>query len=87
MSTYLVTVIRTGNSYALRVPKQYVEDAQLTLGQKALIGLPIAKPKQDRARIQELIRQLQEINSYSYIGNPVEWQRGIRKDRPLPGRA
>lgn len=86
MSNYIATVIKTGNSYALRVPKKYVEDAQLELGQKATIQLPTPQPKQDRKRIQELLKQLQEIGAYKDIKDPVAWQREIRKDRPLPGR-
>lgn len=85
MNTYTATVVKTGNSYALRVPKRYVEDAQLTSGQKTTITLPIPEPKQNRQRIQEIIRQLQEIGAYSDIKDPVAWQRKVRKDRPLPG--
>lgn len=86
MSNYVATVIKTGNSYALRVPKQYVEAAQLKLGQKATIGLPLPDQKQDRNKIQETIRQLQQTGVYKEIQDPVAWQREIRKDRPLPGR-
>lgn len=86
MHKYTATVIKTGNSYALRVPKKYVEDAQLKSGQKAVIALPIPEPKQNRARIQELLRQLQETGAYKDVKDPVAWQRAIRKDRPLPGR-
>lgn len=71
MSTYITTVIKTGNSYALRVPMQYVEDGKLELGHKAIISLPIAQPKQDRKRIQEILRQLQEIGAYKHIADPV----------------
>lgn len=86
MNNYTATVIKTGNSYALRVPKKYVDDAQLKLGQKTPILPPMVQPKQNRARIQEIIRQLQEIEAYKDIKDPVAWQREIRKDRPLPGR-
>lgn len=86
MSNYTVTVIKTGNSYALRVPKKYVEDAQLELGQKTAISLPVTKHKQDRSKIQEIIRQLQETSVYEDIKDPVAWQRELRKDRSLPGR-
>jgi antitoxin component of MazEF toxin-antitoxin module len=86
MSNYIATVIKTGNSYALRVPKKYMDDARLKLGQKASIQLPTPEPKQDRKRIQELLRQLQEIGAYKDIKDPVKWQRDVRKDRPLPGR-
>src|SRR5260370_942683 len=87
MSNYIATVIKTGNSYALRVPKKYVEDAQLKLGKKATIQLPTPEPKQNRQRIQSILRQLQEIGgAYKTIEDPVAWQREIREDRPLPGR-
>jgi antitoxin component of MazEF toxin-antitoxin module len=86
MNSYIVTVIKTGNSYALRVPKKYVQDAQLTLGQKTAIQLPVPEPKQNRTRIQELLRQLQAIGAYKSIKDPVAWQQEIRKDRSLPGR-
>lgn len=86
MNKYLTTVIRTGNSYALRVPKQYIVDAKLELGQKAAIQLPISEVRQNRDRIQSILTQLQEIGAYKDIKDPVAWQRKMRKDRPLPGR-
>jgi antitoxin component of MazEF toxin-antitoxin module len=86
MNKYTATVIKTGNSYALRVPKKYVEDAQLKSGQKTIIALPIPELKQNRGKIQEILRQLHEIGVYKDIKDPVAWQREIRKDRPLPGR-
>jgi antitoxin component of MazEF toxin-antitoxin module len=86
MSNYIATVIKTGNSFALRVPKKYVEDGGLRLGQKATIQLPIPQPRQNHKRIQDLLRQLQEIGAYKDIKDPVAWQREIRKDRSLPGR-
>ena len=86
MNNYNVTVIKTGNSYALRVPKQYVEDAHLQLGQKTSISLPIPEHKQDRKKIQETLQRLQETGVYKDVKDPVAWQREIRKDRSLPGR-
>ena len=86
MSNYIVTVIKTGNSYALRVPKRYVEDAKLLLGQKTTIDLPRQSTKQNKAEIQEILRQLAELKPYKNIVDPVAWQREIRSDRTLPGR-
>ncbi len=86
MSRYTATVIKTGNSYALRVPKKYVDDARLEVGQKATIQLPVPETKQDHKRIQKLLMQLQEINAYEEIDDPASWQRGIRQDRAVPGR-
>ena len=86
MNKYTATVIKTGNSYALRVPKKYVEDGNLKLGQKADIQLPEVRPKQDRAKIQRLLKELQALKPFESIKDPAAWQREIRKDRPLPGR-
>jgi antitoxin component of MazEF toxin-antitoxin module len=87
MNKYTATVIKTGNSYALRVPKQYVDDAALTLGQKVQVSEPLLAPKaQNRKAIQRAIKRLQQIHAYSDTKDPVAWQREIRQDRPLPGR-
>ncbi len=40
MKTYTATVIKVGKSYALLVPKQYVTDAKLIIGEKVQIELP-----------------------------------------------
>lgn len=87
MNNYIATVIKTGNSYALRVPKAYIEQADLQLGQKIQVGAPILTPKeQDPEAIKQAIRNLQAIGAFRTIKDPVAWQREIRKDRPLPGR-
>ncbi len=87
MNKYTATVIKTGNSYALRVPKNYVDDAHLELGQKVQVTSPITAPKkQDPQAIRKAIRKLQEVGAYKDIKDPVAWQRELRKDRPLPGR-
>ena len=38
-------------------------------------------------RIKKLLAQLAQMKTFADIADPVEWQRNIRKDRPLPGRA
>ena len=86
MNTYSTTVIKTGNSYALRIPKKYIEDAKLHLGQKISIALPLAEVVQDRQRVQSLLTQLQELGAYGDIQDPAAWQREIRTERQLPGR-
>lgn len=88
MSNYTATIIKTGNSYALRVPKSYVENAKLELGQKVQIGAPVALPKDyDPEAVKKAVRNLQSIGAFRSIKDPVAWQREIRKDRPLPGRS
>jgi antitoxin component of MazEF toxin-antitoxin module len=86
MSIYTVTVIKTGNSIALRVPKEYVQNAHLTLGDKVLLPLPTVQKRQDRAKIERIVTKMQEIGAYSSITDPVVWQQELRKDRHLPGR-
>jgi antitoxin component of MazEF toxin-antitoxin module len=88
MNRYTVTVIKTGNSYALRVPKKYIEDAELTLGQKIQVSDPLVALKpHNRGAIQQAIRNLQQLNAYSEIKDPAAWQREIREDRHVPGRS
>jgi len=37
-------------------------------------------------RMAEALEKLAASDAFSEISDPVEWQREIRKDRPLPGR-
>ncbi len=39
-----------------------------------------------RRRMAEALEKLAAADAFSEIADPVEWQREIRKDRPLPGR-
>lgn len=87
MNTYTATVIKTGNSYALRVPKAYVENAHLGLGQKVCVTPPVTSTtKHDPEAVKRAVRNLQTTNGFRDIKDPAAWQREIRKDRTLPGR-
>lgn len=87
MSKYTATIIKTGNSYALRVPKAYIDDARLKLGQKVQVSSPLmTSKKQSPQAIKKAIRDLRQVNAYGQLVDPIAWQREIRKDRPLPGR-
>lgn len=81
MSKYIATVIKTGNSYALRVPKGYVDDAKLKLGQK--VGLP-NNPALRKGNVAQAMQELQKLaddhGSMKSITNPVAWQRAIRDE-------
>jgi hypothetical protein len=53
-----------------------------------VVGEP-AHAEDDAARSKRLRQLLDELaarNPFAEIDDPVAWQRGIRKDRPLPGR-
>lgn len=39
-----------------------------------------------RRRMAEALEKLAAADAFSGISDPSEWQRDIRKDRPLPGR-
>ncbi len=39
-----------------------------------------------RKRMAEALKKLAASDAFSEISDPVEWQREIRRDRPLPGR-
>ena len=86
MSIYTATVIKTGNSIALRVPKEYAQEAHLIPGEKVNLPLPTKQKQQNRAKIIQLITNLQEIHAYSRINDPLVWQQEIRTDRELPDR-
>lgn len=87
MSNYKATVIKTGNSYALRVPKAYADSNNFELGEKVeLPNIKRVKKRQDRAGIQKAFKELQDLGAFRSIKDPVSWQREVRKDRPLPGR-
>jgi len=39
-----------------------------------------------RQRIVEILEKIATSNVFANIHDPVEWQRELRQDRPLPGR-
>ncbi|MEG4941484.1 hypothetical protein [Microcoleus sp. F4-D5] len=39
-----------------------------------------------RQRIFEILEKIAASNVFVDISDPVEWQRDLRQDRPLPGR-
>ena len=46
---------------------------------------PLSDEERVRRRMAALDR-LRELGTYEKFGDPIEWQRNERKDRPLPGR-
>lgn len=94
---YTATVIKSGNSYALRIPKRLADDAKLEIGQKVSIPIPQqvqTQPPTDNSAFLEALEDLQRVvvenkkrgTGLGMIKDPVAWQQEIRKDRPLPGR-
>jgi hypothetical protein len=48
-------------------------------------SLPRATPQMVQRR-REAFAALRAMDPFREISDPVEWQREVRKDRPLPGR-
>lgn len=69
-------VTKTGNSYALRVPKSYIEDNQLKLGDVIDINEPITVQQE---ALLALVNYGKKQGPLKSISNPVEWQRSQRK--------
>lgn len=86
MSDYIATVIKTGNSYALRVPKEYVDLKNLKLGQKVQLPENPAIKGFDKTAFSMALKELQALKPFKSIKDPAAWQREMRKSRPLPGR-
>ncbi len=92
---YTATLIKSGNSYALRLPKWVVEASGLTAGDivEGPALLPTSRHRSNKLEIQQAVRNLQTAvanNPGGMIANikdPVAWQREMRNlDKPLPGR-
>ena len=47
---------------------------------------PVSVEAERGKRIKAAFLKLAELKVFADIKDPVEWQRQIRKDRPLPGR-
>lgn len=41
---------------------------------------------QRKEKLRNALATLAELGTFADIGDPVEWQRQLRKDRTLPGR-
>ena len=87
MSKYNATIIKTGNSYALRVPISYIKQNNLKLGQKTFISPPIKTVVQNRKAIELAFKQLNDVDAFGSISDPGKWQQSIREDRPMPERS
>jgi hypothetical protein len=68
-------VTKTGNSYALRVPKRYIDENNLKLGDEVEISDPLTQ--QQRA-LQALMQLGKKRGPIAGITDPVAWQRRQR---------
>jgi hypothetical protein len=56
------------------------------LQQQAQSARSVSAEEERRKRLKKAFETLAEMGTFADITDPVEWQRQIRKDRPLPGR-
>jgi hypothetical protein len=56
------------------------------LQQKVNSAQSISADAERGKRIRAALEKLAELGTFADIADPVEWQKQIRKDRPLPGR-
>ena len=68
-------ITKTGNSYAIRVPKHYIDNNQLKLGDVVNVEEPLIK--QQRA-LDDLISHGKRHGPIKGIPDPVAWQREQR---------
>ncbi len=56
-----------------------------------LVPAPLATPMDTETRRREdligILAQIRKRDPFKHIENPVNWQREMREDRPLPGRS
>lgn len=57
------------------------------LQQRAQSAHSASASEERRKRIKKTFETLAKLGTFADITDPVEWQREVRKDRPLPGRA
>lgn len=82
MKTSAATVIKTGNSYALRVPKAYAERNNLRVGAKVLLPDPqtAGGTLTDLQASIKTSRKKSAITAWDKIDNPSEWQTAERNN-------
>ena len=68
-------ITKTGNSYAIRVPKSYIVNNNLSLGETVSIEEPLVQQNQ---ALDMLKRQAHEKGAIQSIADPVDWQRKQR---------
>jgi len=82
MKTTSATVIKTGNSYALRVPKSYAERNRLRAGAKVILP----DPQSSGGTLEDLQASLKlsankvRVRAWDKIDNPSEWQQAERSN-------
>ncbi len=61
----------------------FIQFLKSRLTDRAVTGQDI---EANGTRLADLLEEASGKNLFSHIQDPAEWQREIRRDRPLPGR-
>ena len=69
-------VTKSGNSYALRVPKRYIDDNKLKLGDIVTLEEPLTLQKN---ALEALVKLGKTQGAIKTIPDPVVWQRQQRQ--------
>lgn len=64
-------ITKTGNSYAIRVPKRYIDDNQLKLGDIVEVEEPLTK---QRRALNALLKHAKKQGPIKGIKDPSIWQ-------------
>lgn len=84
LNTYQATLIQNRLEWAEKVPEQLMTEKPILVYVTILDQTPTI-PNRGK-RMAEFLERLAASNAFKDIDEPSEWQREIRKDRPLPGR-
>ncbi len=68
-------ITKTGNSYAIRVPKRYIDDNNLRLGDTVNVEEPLIK---QRHALDALINHGKKRGPMKGVTDPSKWQREQR---------
>ncbi len=68
-------ITKTGNSYAIRVPKHYIDDNKLKLGDIVDVEEPLVK---QRLALDALLEHGKRHGPLNSISDPAAWQREQR---------
>jgi len=83
-NTYQATLRENRLEWAEKIPEHLMTGQAIRVYVTVLDQTPTIT---DRGkRMAEFLERLAASNAFKDIEDPSEWQREIRKDRPLPGR-
>lgn len=68
-------ITKTGNSYAIRVPKRYIDDNKLKLGDVVDVEEPLLRQRQ---ALDALLDHGKKHGAIKSMADPVAWQREQR---------